>query len=290
MNRAAILASLSVLHLASVAPAAEPKAARPVTALLGAIREEVALVEGRLAGARARTVLGYRFVTGRIGDREVVVARTGVGKVNAAVTAVLLIEHFRPGEVIFTGIAGALHADLRPGDIVIAAKTVQHDLGRVGPDGMRSYPVRNPVGGAHNPLFIPADTRLLAVAKASAEHIELEGVRAGTDPPPPAVRTGVVATGDVFVASAAKKAEIRARLGADAVEMEGAAVAQVCWQLGVPCIVIRSISDVADHKAALDLPRFRKAAARNSAALVCEMARRLGAGQPADAAPPTTHD
>ena len=101
----------------------------PVTAILGAFEREVTLLEDRLTEPREHQIEGIRFVAGKLHGRNVVVAWTGVGKVNAAMTTTLLIEHFKPGNIIFTGIAGAVNPDLRPGDIVIAEKTA-HQVGR----------------------------------------------------------------------------------------------------------------------------------------------------------------
>ena len=97
-------------------------------AILGAFDEEVAILEAKLANPKAHIIEGIQFLTGTLNQRNVVIARTGVAKVNAAMTATLIIEHFRPSRAIFTGVAGGLNPDLQLGDIVIAEKTAQHDL------------------------------------------------------------------------------------------------------------------------------------------------------------------
>lgn len=246
-----------------------------VTAILGALDAEIALLEDNLTGREESAIEGIRFITGEMKGRSIVLARTGVGKVNAAMIATLLIEHFRPSEVIFTGVAGGINPDLRPGDIVIAAKTVQHDLGMLSPDGFENWGVKNPVSGERNPTFFPADPRLLTLAEMSAKYVSLEKFTTKM----PEIIKGVVVTGDMFVASSAKKKELRKDLQADAVEMEGAAVAQICWQQDVPCLVIRSLSDSADEHARLDFEDFYKIAARNSAQLVTELIGRLDSDQ-----------
>jgi adenosylhomocysteine nucleosidase len=197
--------------------------------------------------------------------------------VNAAITATLLYEHFRPAEVLFTGIAGGLRPGLLPGDIIIAAKTVQHDFGTLTSEGFHRRGARNPISPERNPLFIPADRRLLRVALAAVKTVKLDAIRMRKGTRTPGIVEGTVATGDVFVASPAKKAELHRELGADAVEMEGAAVAQVCWQWRVPCLVIRSVSDLADDDALADSRTFLPIAAANSAALVTEIVAGLGA-------------
>ena len=270
------LACVTALFSIVRAPGQGGGAARP-TAVLGAFGDEVALLEAKVESPVERRVRGLRFVVGKLGGRHVVVAQTGVGKVNAAITATLLIEHFNPREVIFSGIAGGISAAVLPGDIIIAEKTVQHDLGTLGPNGMKNWGARNPANGKRNPVFFPAAPGLVALAERSAGRVRLDTIATSQGERTPKIVKGTVATGDVFVAAGEPKAQLRSRLGADAVEMEGAAVAQVCWQLGVPCLVVRSMSDLADSNASKDYKRFYKIAARNSATLVAHMVRELGA-------------
>ena len=264
--------SLLCLYSQPAAPAneSEPNAA-PVTAILGAFDKEVTLLEDRLTDRQQRTIEGIRFTSGLLNGRHVVVAWTGVGKVNAAMTTTLLIEHFKPKHVIVTGIAGAVNPELRPGDIVIATKTAHHDIGTVWPEGLFFKGVKNRLDGLENPVFFPADDELLKVARRAVDHIKLKAIETVTDSKPPKIITGVVVTGDSFIASAGKCAELRKRLDADAVEMEGAAVAQMCYQRRIGCLVIRSMSDNADEGAVFDKQMFYLLAAGNSADFVAEM-------------------
>lgn len=243
----------------------------PITAILGAFDEEVTILQKQLTGIQEQEIEGISFVTGRLRGKRVVIAWTGIGKVNAAMTTTLLIEHFRPNEVVFTGIAGGINPDLQPGDIVIAAKTAQHDLCIITPDGIENFGVHNPANQKRNPVFFQADERLVKLAELSAKQVAPEKIKTSAGQRAPEIIKGVVVTGDAFIASAEKCTELRDRLGADAVEMEGAAVAQICYQRNVPCIVIRSISDKANEKAVEDVEKFYKMAARNSASLVVEM-------------------
>lgn len=243
---------------------------RPI-GLLGALGREVALLDGEITSRQEHEIEGLRFLEGDLRGRRVVLARTGVGKVNAAMVAVLLLEHFRPRAVIFTGVAGGIGPDLCVGDIVVAERTAQHDLGTLRADGFERRGMRNPVDGRRNPVYFPADPGLLAQAVAASARVTLEAVGAGPTSHVPRVLSGVVVTGDMFVSSRAKKGELRLEMQADAVEMEGAAVAQICWQQGVPCLVIRSISDLADETASEDFDAFVAVAARNSATLVATM-------------------
>jgi adenosylhomocysteine nucleosidase len=238
---------------------------------LGAFEREVTLLEDQLTERREQTIEGIRFVGGKLNGQEVVVVWTGVGKVNAAMTTTLLIEHFKPRQIIFTGIAGAVNPELQPGDIVIAQRTAHHDMGTVWPEGLFFKGVKNRLDRMENPVFFPADEQLVKLAERAADRADFELVQTAEGERAPKIITGVVVTGDAFIASTDKCAELRRRLEADAVEMEGAAVAQICYQRRIGYLVIRSISDKADEGAVLDKQMFYILAARNSASLVAEM-------------------
>lgn len=245
------------------------------TGILGALRSEIALLEEKLKNRKKQKILGIEFIIGEIGDRRVALARTGIGKVNAAMIATLLLEHFNPSEVIFTGVAGRVNPDLLPGDIVIAEKTAQHDLGHLTPDGFQTQGVKNPINRKRNPVFFPADVRLLKLAETSAKRVEFEKIRTDKIKRLPKITKGIIVTGDVFTSSPSKKIELRSNLQADAVEMEGAAVAQICWQQGVPCLVIRCLCDMADKNIIRHIMKFYKIAACNSARLVVDIIEQL---------------
>ena len=248
-------------------------------AILGAFDEEVAILEGQLVNPTAHTIEGIQFLTGTLNGQNVVIARTGVAKVNAAMTATLVIQHFRPNGVIFTGVAGGLNPDLQIGDIVIAQKTAQHDLGRLESTDLENFGVRNPINGKRNPVFFPADPELLQVTETALADIKLNPFQTPQGQRHPRIIRGTVVTGDIFVAFDAKKTALHKNLGADAVEMEGAAVAQICWQQNVPCLVIRSLSDNAGANASEDFKKYYKIAARNSAILVTRIISQLHSEQ-----------
>jgi adenosylhomocysteine nucleosidase len=215
------------------------------------------------------------FVTGELGQRRIVVAQTGIGKVNAAMTTALLIHEFCPNAVIFTGIGGGLDPELSPGDIVIGEKVAHHDLVIYTEDGCDAYQVRNPLTGRHNPVFLPVDATLLDLAKKAQEGLELEKIVTNDGARVPRFVTGTIVSGDAFVASAVKRAELRQRLGADVVEMEGAAVAQICHQQEIPFLIVRSVSNRADSDVHMDTARFNEAAAHNAARYVLKVVERL---------------
>lgn len=270
---ALILVTVLLAGLSASAAPQPPK--KPVTAILGAFTREVTMFEDQVIGAKEHRIEGLRFVTGTLSGRDVVVAFTGVGKVNAAMTTTLLLEHYDPCEVIFTGIAGGLDPNLSPGDIIIAARTAQHDMGTVWPEGFFPKGVKNPLDGWENPVFFEADKRLFDLATKAAKTVELAPLQTEKGPRKPDILPGTIVTGDVFVASETRCAELRKMFHAQAVEMEGAAVAQICYQRDVPCLVIRSISDNADSGARADSMMFHMIAAKNSAALVSEMVKMI---------------
>jgi adenosylhomocysteine nucleosidase len=272
---AAVCLALTTV-LASCRSAPTREAPSSPLAVLGAFRPEVVLLEETLANAKVQEIEGITFMSGRLGERSIVVAWTGVGKVNAAMTTTLLLEHFKPNRVIFTGIAGAVDPNLEPGDIVVAKRTAHHDMGTLWPEGMEHGGVKSRLTGEDNPVFFPADPNLLAAADCAARKVVLDPIALQSGSRPPKVVTGTIVTGDAFVASKDKCKELEEKLGADAVEMEGAAVAQVCYQRGIGCLIIRSMSDKADESAVMDKQIFYTMAAKNSASLVAGMIECLG--------------
>ncbi|GAB4028091.1 5'-methylthioadenosine/adenosylhomocysteine nucleosidase [Spirosoma gilvum] len=267
--------TLSLFHSFTFAQRYKTK---PITGLLGAFGAEVALVKESLRKPKTVVVDGVTFTCGRIGNQRVVVAETGIGKVNAAMTTSLMLDHFRPSRILFTGIAGGTNPDLQPGDIVIAGRTAHHDYGSITNKNTPTRQTRNAITKEFNPVYFPADSSLMHLAETVVKTVSLEGIplaSGGVSDRPVKVVTGTVVTGDVFVASADKVKSLRADFGADATEMEGAAVAQVCYQIQVPHLIIRSLSDRADAEAHIAYDKFYPTAARNSAKLVIALVKAL---------------
>lgn len=273
---AAVLCLLAVPLLAGEPPSAEP----PLTAILGAMQAEIVILTQALEEPAPLVIQKLKFTTGKLNGRRVVVAKMGIGKVNAAFMAALILERFKPAEVLVTGIAGGINADLGPGDIVIAEKIAHHDFGDLTAEGLKPKGVRNPVTGERNPIFFPANEELLKLADTSASRVKFAPLKSAAGERAPKIVKGCIVTGDMFVADETKRAALRKDFNADAVEMEGVAVAQVCHQVGVPCLVIRSISDSADANAAKDAISFRGIAAANSASLIREILTELVAQPP----------
>ena len=256
---------------ANITNANDPVIGERATAIHGAINSEVKHLRDILADRQERTIEGIRFSTGKLRGKDVVIAWTGVGKVNAAMTTTLLIEHFKPKEIIFTGIAGGVDPNLGPGDIVIAHKTAHHDMGTLWPEGLFFRGVKNPLNNMRNPVFFDADEELVKLARRAGEKTGFRNIITVDGPREPKVVTGIIVSGDAFVASEEKCKEFREKLGADAVEMEGAAFAQICYQREIPHVVIRCLSDNADSGAIADSQTFYILAAENSSRLVSEM-------------------
>ena len=193
--------------------------AQSVVGVLG-ITAEIAPIERRLQDSREVAVRGHVFRVGNLNGRKVVVGRSGVGKVNAAIITTLLIGEFNPSAILFSGTAGAIDPDLHPGDVVIGATVAQHDVGLQTSDGITRRGMRNALTGELDPLLVPAPESLLTVARRSTQGLSLPLVRTpdGADRAPRIVE-GVIVTGDVFLADAAHQRVLRDTLGATAVEM-----------------------------------------------------------------------
>lgn len=239
------------------------------------IAEEIAPIERRLQDSREVVVRGYVFRAGTLNGRQVVVGRSGSGKVNASIIATLLISHFNPTAVLFSGSAGAVDPDLRPGDVVIGRTVAQHDIGVQTPDGIKRRGTRNAVTGEVDPLLVPAPEALVSLARQSAQGLTLPPVTASDGDRVPRIVEGVIVTGDVFLSDTARREELRSALGAAAIEMEGAAVVQTCRQFVVSCLVVRSITDRADTQALANYGQFLGPARENAATLVAAIIARI---------------
>lgn len=267
MNRyfLVLLVSLSSLFVAG----------QPVTAILGAFPPEVNILHDQLQQKKDTVIQQVRFSQGILNGRRVVLALTGMGKVNAAMTTTLVLEHFAVEQLVFTGIAGGVDPALHPGDLVIGTALAYHDYGTLGPDSLELRPTRNPFTLQDNPLYYRCDSGLVRLAEACSRSVRWQQIQDGAVARTPVVTKGVIVTGDVFVASSSATELFRRRQQAAATEMEGAAVGQVCWQQHVPFLVIRSLSDNANSHAAADVRAFYQVAANNSASLVIALAGAL---------------
>lgn len=227
--------------------------------ILGAMPQEVALMARSMTVTRTIEAGMRTFYEGTWAGQEVVLVHSRIGKVSAAITTLLLLERFGVSHVIFTGVAGAVDPALRIGDVVVADQLVQHDMDASPLPAFQRFEI--PLLGK---VFFEAElhAETLAAAQRYAmgdflTEVPLEKRQAfGLDQP--GIYRGLIASGDQFLADPAKTAALRAALPQLlCTEMEGASVAQVCHEMGgVPCSVIRVISDQADHSAVVDFTRF----------------------------------
>lgn len=214
--------------------------------IIGAMDDEVREIISMLKDQSCERVSGIDFYTGTLFDKNVVIARCGVGKVFAAICAEAMMIKYSPDLIVNTGVGGALDKALRPLDIVFADKLVQHD--------MDTSAIGDPVGliSGINRVYFETDERARNILAEVAGALSVN------------YRIGTVATGDKFVSSAEDKERINSTFGAVACEMEGGAIAHTSFVNGTPFIVVRAISDSADGDASMDYPTFLPIAAKIS--------------------------
>ena len=221
-------------------------------AIVSAMREELRALLSRLEGAQVQHAGGRVFHRGRLAGREVVLVLSGIGKVAASATAALLIDRFQARSLLFTGVAGGLGVGVKVGDVVVASSLLQHDL-----DASPLFPrwevpltgrSRFPTDAVLRDALAAACDQVLAQPHAGLASLGLHAPRR---------HVGLVVSGDRFVSSANESDGLRCVLpDALAVEMEGAAMAQVCADFDCPLAVLRTVSDRADDTAHVDFGRF----------------------------------
>ena len=220
--------------------------------IIGAMEDEVAQLKKNMEIEETTEVASLSFCRGKLSGREVVVVRSGIGKVNAAICTQILVDQFHVDVIINTGIAGSLDAEIDIGDIVISTDAVEHD--------MDASIFGDPIGQIPqmDTFSFPADESLVKLAKEVNEKAN------------PDVHTwiGRVVSGDQFVSSGEKKEQLIRVFDAKCTEMEGAAIAHAAYLNKISCVIIRAISDKADNSAVVDYPAFEAAAIRHSVRLL----------------------
>ena len=243
--------------------------------ILGAMAQEIDEVKALLKDKTVVKIANREFVVGKINGIACVVAFSKWGKVAATITATLLIQEFGVTDLFFIGTAGALADGLKVGDIVISKRLVQHDLDARPIISRFELPLLNRI-------YVDSDPQLTELAGKAVRHLLDKGVEnmVGEEAVKefdlnPTLYYGDIASGDQFINSNEKREEILGLLpDVQCVEMEGAAVAQVCLEFGTPFTVIRTISDTADHNARVDFGRFIvEVANAYSRAIVSEILR-----------------
>ncbi len=225
--------------------------------ILVAMEEEINQLIKEIKEAEVYTIANQIFYDGLINEKPVTIVQSGIGKVNATVATTLLIQQFNVDAIINTGSAGAIKEGLSIGDLVVSEELTYHD-------------VDNQVFGYHYGQIPQMPERYLANKNLSQKISEAANKQSW------AVRQGLIVTGDSFVSSEAEIEKIKKHFPTALVtEMEGAAVAQTCYQFSVPCAVIRAVSDTADEEASVDFDEFVKLAGGRSAALVISLMNEL---------------
>ena len=227
-------------------------------AVIGAMEEEVELLRQSLADPSTEMIANCEFTTGTCEGQEIVLLKSGIGKVNAAMSTALLLNNYQPDIVINTGSAGGFDESLEVGSVVISDEVRHHDADATAFGYEMGQIPQMPAAFLANP-------ELIELAQAAAEELSEQ---------PAAV--GLVATGDSFMSDAGRVEAVRKFFPEmKAAEMEAAAVAQVCYQFDVPFVVIRALSDIAGKESHISFDEFLRTAAKNSTAIVLRVIREL---------------
>ncbi len=225
-------------------------------AIMGAMPEEI---EPLLEHYKEYKLVEYAknsFYVVKYNEHTLVIAYSKIGKVNATITAVTMIEKFNCEKLLFSGVAGAVSDELQIGDLIVATKLAQHDLD-ISAFG-------HPFGYVpEGSVYEKTDVRLIEIAKEVAIEKKLS------------LKETIIATGDQFVCDSNKKQWIEKTFDAGALEMEGAAVVLACNAFDVPSFVLRSISDAADMDAGFDFDKFLESSAKISAEFIISMVDKI---------------
>jgi adenosylhomocysteine nucleosidase len=225
-------------------------------AIIGAMEEEVALLRENISNPEVETIAGCEYTSGTMHDKEVILLRSGIGKVNAAMSTAVLLQHFKPDCIINTGSAGGFDPSLNVGDVVISTEVRHHDVD-VTAFGYEYGQV------PQLPAAFTADEKLKQTAINSVK--ELGDAQ---------VVSGLIATGDSFMNDPVRVDAIRDKFtDLQAVEMEAAAIAQVAHQFHVPFVIIRSLSDIAGKESDVSFDQYLEKAALHSAKMVMSIVK-----------------
>ena len=227
--------------------------------IIGAMDIEVDALKEQMLDVTRVNKASMEFYQGKLNGKDVVVVRSGIGKVNAAVCTQILADVFEAEAVINTGIAGSLRNEINIGDIVVSTDALQHDMDAVE----FGYP-KGQIPGMKVFSFV-ANEALRETAVRVCQKVN----------PDIQVFEGRIVSGDQFVARAEVKNEIIKEFAGYCTEMEGASIAQAAYLNGIPFVVVRAISDKADNSATMDYSTFERQAAQHCVNLVGEMLREL---------------
>ena len=226
-------------------------------AIIGAMDCEIDNFKNMIENIEEIEIANITYYKGKLCGKDIVLLKSGIGKVNAAIATTIAIEKFNVEKIIFTGVAGSGNPDYDISDIVISKDLIEHDFDTSDLDGDEITVL---VKG-YDKNYYPADKSLIELAKTSAQKVITDNK----------VYVDTIATGDQFVGDNNKVKQIHNKFKAGAIEMEGASVAHAALMFKVPFVVIRSLSDKADSDAVVDFPKFVAKAAENSKKIVIEM-------------------
>ena len=227
--------------------------------IIGAMSEEVANLKAEMEDVLVCSAAGMDFYQGTLHGKEVVIVRSGIGKVNGAICSQILIDQYHVTGIINTGIAGSLRNEINIGDIVLSKDTLQHDMDATG----FGYPVGQ-IPQMDNSVF-EGDSRMIEAARECCEEVI----------PEIGVFVGRVVSGDQFISDKGKKAWLTETFDGYCTEMEGAAIAQTAYLNKIPFLIIRAISDKADDSAIMSYEEFEAKAIEHSVNLVTALVENL---------------
>ena len=223
--------------------------------IIGAMEEEVSQLVNKMTNIEKTEIAGMIFNKGLINNKELVVVKSGIGKVNAAMCTQILATYFKVDTVINTGVAGSLRNEINIGDVVISVDALQHDMDATG------FGYKPGVIPRMKTSIFEADKKLIDAAEAACKKAV----------PEIGVFRGRVVSGDQFITDKAVKERLIDLFDGFCTEMEGAAIAQAAYLNEIPFLIIRAISDKADDSATMDYGEFERKAIDNSVAMLCEM-------------------
>lgn len=229
-------------------------------AIIGAMEQEVAILKDNIENLETTKIANYEYYSGKLKGTDVVLVQSGIGKVASTVATTLLINNFNPDYVINTGSAGGFDPDLKVGDIAVGDELVHHDVDVTA--------FNYEFGQVPNmPARFKADEKLVEIVTGLISDM--------TDI---TCKVGLIATGDSFMCDPQRIEATRQQFpDMLAVEMEGAAIAQACYQMNTPFLVIRSLSDIAGQESPMSFDQYLEVASKNSSALLMKLLEKLAA-------------
>ena len=240
--------------------------------VISALPEEIRRLGDHLEVADKIARGGYAFRVGKIDGIPVALVEAGIGKVNTALVATLLFDHFHCSSVLFTGVAGGIDPSLRIGDVVVGDRLIQHDYGAIVRGKIRNYrPGALPDGDPRDDPVFSLEPGLKERLRHRLEGFELPllpKAATGEEARRPTLTFGTIVSGDQFINCEDTRRRLFAEFGAQAVEMEGAALAQVAQQFGAPCVSVRCLSDLAGAESHIDFMAFLSSASEIAAAVL----------------------